>query len=121
MVSINGKTCRLITSVSPPNVKKAFSLPAVKGRSCWSRPRFCIKSIQPIDAIYGGVINGIIKMMSKALYLARISPVVPWNVSTATPVAAVKPSAILSARPAGEGIYTVTLPERVLSSAVSAL
>ena len=71
MVSINGKTCRLITRVSPPNVKNIFSQPAVNGRSCWSRPLFCIKSIQPIDAIYGGVIKGIIKIMSKNLYFAN--------------------------------------------------
>ena len=42
---------------------------------------------------------------------ARISPVVPWNCSTSTPVFSVKAAAILSARPAGLGIYTVTLPE----------
>ena len=35
---------------------------------------------------------------------ARISPVVPWNCSTSTPVFAVKASASLSAKPAGLGI-----------------
>ena len=40
--------------------------------------------------------------------LAMISPVVPWNISTFTPVFFVKPSASLSAIFAGEGQYTTT-------------
>ena len=36
--------------------------------------------------------------------LARISPVVPWNCSTSTPVFSVKRAANLSARPAGLGM-----------------
>ena len=71
MVSINGNTCRLMTSTSPPSVKNTFSDPAAEGISCCTSPFFCIKRIQPIEAMYGGVINGIIKIMSNTRYRAN--------------------------------------------------
>ena len=52
-------------------VKNQFSQPAAPGISCCSNPLFCINKIQPIDAIYGGVIKGIINTISKNLYLAN--------------------------------------------------
>ena len=41
---------------------------------------------------------------------ARISPVVPWKVLTSIPVFASKSAASLFASPAGDGMYTVTIP-----------
>ena len=49
MVSMNGKTCRLITSTKPPSVKKIFSYPAATGTSC------CNNSVQPAS---GKVLSG---------------------------------------------------------------
>lgn len=51
MVSMNGKTCRLITSTKPPRVKKIFSHPAAAGISCCKSPFFCINKIQPMEAM----------------------------------------------------------------------
>lgn len=51
MVSMNGKTCRLITSTKPPRVKKIFSHPAAAGTSCCKSPFFCINKIQPMEAM----------------------------------------------------------------------
>ena len=64
MVVINGNTCILITNTSPPREKNSSDILPVHGKSCWNNPLFCINKIQPIDAIYGGVINGIIKIIS---------------------------------------------------------
>ncbi|MCH3919494.1 MAG: hypothetical protein LKE39_03230 [Sphaerochaeta sp.] len=66
MVIRNGKTCRLITSTRPAREKNQFSEPLVNGSICCRSPRFCMNRIQPIDAMYGGVMNGIMKMMSNA-------------------------------------------------------
>ena len=51
IVSINGKTCRLITITSPASVKNTFSEPAAAGISCCKSPFFCMNKIQPIEAI----------------------------------------------------------------------
>ena len=67
MVIRNGNTCRLMTSTSPPKQKKPSDHEPVAGNSCWNRPFFCMNRIQPIDAIYGGVMNGIMKMISSQL------------------------------------------------------
>lgn len=67
IVMRNGNTCRLMTSTSPPKQKNPSDHEPVAGKSCWNSPFFCMNKIQPMDAIYGGVINGIMKMMSSQL------------------------------------------------------
>lgn len=70
MVMRNGKTCRLMTSTKPPKQKNPSDHLPVNGKSCWNRPRFCMNRIQPIEAMYGGVMKGIMNTMSSHLWRA---------------------------------------------------
>ena len=66
-VSRKGKTWRLITRTRPPSVKKAGAPSGRPGTSWLRSPRFCMKRIQPMEAMYGGVMKGTRKRMSNAL------------------------------------------------------
>ncbi len=51
MVSMNGNTCRLMVSTSPPNEKNPSEMLPLPGNSCWNSPFFCIKRIHPMEAM----------------------------------------------------------------------
>ena len=56
----------------PDKEKNASVIQAALGNSCWRKPLFCINNIQPIEPIYGGVINGIVRTISSQLYLYKL-------------------------------------------------
>ena len=71
IVIMKGNTWKLMTSTRPASEKNQSVRNASDGNSCCMRPLFCMKRIHPIDAIYGGVMNGIMKIMSKKPYCAN--------------------------------------------------
>ena len=86
MVIRKGNTCRLMTSTSPPKQKKPSDQEPVMGKSCWNSPLFCINRIQPMDAIYGGVIKGTMKTTSSQLCFANWVRASRYAVGTAITV-----------------------------------
>ena len=48
----------------PPSEKKLSEILPVHGNICWNNPLFCMNKIHPMEEIYGGVINGIMRTIS---------------------------------------------------------